>query len=88
MADGETETLVREANPPVPVEFAGCPGAKFSVLSFTERSSGVFVGNAKYELDDAVLTQSYPVGVSNEFVNTEPVKVSVRFGRLLIIADR
>jgi len=88
MADGETETLIREAKPPVPVMFAGCPGAKFSVLSYSERSSGVFVCNAKYELDDSVLTQSYPIGVSNEFIDTEPVTVSVRFGRLLIIADR
>jgi len=88
MADGMTETLLFEAKPAVPAKFSGRKGAKFSVLSYTERSSGVFVGNAKYELDDAVLTQSYPIGVSNEFINTEPATVSVRFGRLLIIADR
>ena len=88
MADGMTETLLFEAKPPAPVEFAGRKGAGFSVLSYTERCSGVCVKNAKYELDDAVLTQSYPIGVSNEFINSEPVIVSVRFGRLLLIADR
>ena len=88
MADGETVSVRREAKPAVPVEFAGRQGARFSVLSYAERSSGVFIKNAKYELADAVLTQSYPVGVSNEFINAEPVTVSVRYGRLLIIAER
>ena len=68
--------------------FTGHPGAKFSVLSYAERSSGVYVKNAKYELKDAVLTHSYPIGVSNEFINTDPVSVSVRTGRLLVITDR
>jgi len=67
---------------------AGRPGAKFSVLSYAERSTGVYVKNAKYELKDAVLTHSYPIGVSNEFISPEPVSVSVRTGRLLVITDR
>ena len=88
MVDGETLSVHRETKPAAPVKFAGQPGAKFSVLSYAERSTGVFIKNAKYELDDAVLTQSNPVGVSNEFINVKPVSVSVRYGRLLIIADR
>ena len=68
--------------------FTGRPGAKFSVFSYAERSSGVYVANAKYELADAVLTQSYPVGVSNEFIGTKPVTVSVRSGRLIVITGR
>jgi len=87
MADGETLTLFRDPKPAVPVEFTGAPGTKFSVFSFSERSSGVYVQNSKYELSDAVLTQSYPVGVSNEFIGTEPVTVSVSHGRLLIITE-
>jgi len=88
MADGKTQTILFDARPAVPVEITGRPGTKFSVLSYAERSSGVFVKNAKYELNDAVLTQSYPVGVSNEFINHEPATVLVSVGRLLIIADR
>ena len=68
--------------------FSGRPGAKFSVLSYAERSTGVYVKNAKYELEDAVLTHSYPIGVSNVFISPEPVSVSVRTGRLLVITDR
>ncbi|MCL1895154.1 MAG: thiamine diphosphokinase [Clostridiales bacterium] len=87
MADGEAVPVGREAKSAEPAMFSGRPGAKFSVLSYAERSSGVYIKNAKYGLSDAVLTQSYPVGVDNEFINTGAVTVSVRYGRLLIIAD-
>jgi len=68
--------------------FTGRAGAKFSVLSYAERSTGVYVKNAEYELEDAVLTHSYPIGVSNEFAGANPACVSVRTGRLLVITDR
>jgi thiamine pyrophosphokinase len=86
MADGETVRVRGEPKSAVPLSFCGRAGARFSVLSYAERSSGVSIKNAKYELDGAVLTQSYPVGVSNEFANERPVTVSVRYGRLLVIA--
>jgi len=88
MADGMAASDSRKAKPAAPVTFSGRPGTCFSVLSYAERSSGVFVKNAKYELADAVLTHSCPVGVKNEFINKEPVTVSVRCGRLLIISGR
>lgn len=71
----------------VPLVFTGRPGSRFSALSYTERCSGVCIGNAKYELSNAELTHSHPLGVSNEFINTGPVTVSVRRGRLLVIID-
>jgi thiamine pyrophosphokinase len=88
MADGEAVRVGFEPKPAVPVSFRGTPGAKFSVFSYAERSSGVCIQNAKYELEDAVLTQSYPIGVRNEFVNKENVTISVHFGRLLIVAEK
>jgi len=88
LADGETRSVHREPSPAIPVSFTGRKGECFSVLSCAERSSGVFVKNAKYELSDAVVTHSYPIGISNEFINSEPVTVSVRYGRLLIITER
>lgn len=88
MADGEALSVRREAKPAGPAVFSGRPGAGFSVFSYAERSTGVSIENARYGLSDAVLTQSYPIGVDNEFVNTAPVTVRVRSGRLLISADR
>jgi thiamine pyrophosphokinase len=87
MADGETFLIDGETKPAVPLTFSGRPGGRFSVLSYAECSSGVYVQNVKYELVDAILTQSYPLGACNEFINTEPVIVSVRYGRLLIIIE-
>ncbi|MDR1953194.1 MAG: thiamine diphosphokinase [Clostridiales Family XIII bacterium] len=61
---------------------------KFSVYSYEERSTGVNISGAKYPLNDAVLTQSFPIGTSNEFLGTTPVTISVKHGRLLVILSR
>jgi thiamine pyrophosphokinase len=60
-------------------------GDKFSVFSYEVRSEGIFIIGAKYELKNAYLTQSYPIGVSNEFIGDTPVTIAVRRGRLLIV---
>jgi thiamine pyrophosphokinase len=85
MVDGELVSAVHEPRPAVPLVISESPGTKFSVFSYAERSTGVHIKNAKYELTDTVLTQSYPLGVSNEFINNDPVSISLKFGRLLIV---
>ena len=85
MAEGENARENGETIAAKPVTVRGKPGGRFSVLSYTERSSGVCIDNAKYELSDAVLTHSRPVGVSNEFTGDGRVVISVREGRLLIV---
>ena len=58
----------------------------FSLYSYSEKCTGVSVINAKYPLEGAVLTQSFPIGTSNEFKNTdEPTTIKVKNGKLLII---
>jgi thiamine pyrophosphokinase len=59
----------------------------FSVYSYTERSEGVTITGAKYPLDFAILTHSYPLGTSNEFLPGEKAVISVVAGRLLIIVS-
>jgi thiamine pyrophosphokinase len=59
--------------------------AYFSVLSYTERSEGVTIRNAKYETEKILLTHSYPIGVSNEFIEGKSAEISVDNGRLLIV---
>ena len=54
-----------------------------SVFSFDERAEGVFEKGLLYTLDDAVLENSVPTGVSNSFTGQESV-VSVRKGTLII----
>ena len=84
MVDGETLSVFREMKPAVPLTINGPRGKKFSVFSYAERSSGVYINNAKYELTDTILTQSYPVGTNNEFTEKETVTISVKYGRLLV----
>jgi thiamine pyrophosphokinase len=64
------------------------PNAGFAVFSYETRSTGVCIRNARYALNEAVLTQSFPVGVSNEFLCGKPAEISLRTGRLLIIVSK
>lgn len=58
-----------------------------SVFSCSEKSTGVYLKNLKYELHDAVLTNSFPLGVSNEFIGKES-SITVERGTLLISLPR
>ena len=59
-----------------------------SVFSTTDKSRGVSIGGMKYELSDAVLTSTYPLGVSNEFIPDKKSSISVSDGTLLIVYSR
>ncbi|MBQ7283968.1 MAG: thiamine diphosphokinase [Oscillospiraceae bacterium] len=56
----------------------------FSVFSLDEECIGVSENGGKYQLSDVSLTNSFPIGVSNEFADKE-VEISVKKGSLLII---
>lgn len=58
-----------------------------SVFSYSERSTGVYLRNLKYELTNATLTNSFPLGVSNEFIGKES-SITVECGMLLITFPR
>ncbi len=55
-----------------------------SVFAHSDRAEGVYLKGLKYELEDAELTNVYPLGVSNEFIGKESL-VSVRKGTLFLI---
>lgn len=69
------------------VRFDGGQRGKVSVFSLSERAEGVCEKGLKYTLDNAVLENSFPLGVSNEFTG-EPSEISVKNGFLLIITER
>ena len=59
----------------------------FSVFSMDEKCTGVSETGGKYHLYDVELTNSFPIGVSNEFAG-KPVEISVKDGSLLIITTK
>ena len=59
----------------------------FSLFSLGDRAEGVTIRNMKYLLDEAVVTNAFPVGVSNEFIG-KAGSVTVKNGTLLVILER
>ena len=58
-------------------------GWGLSVFSLTDRCTGVCLRGVKYRLEDAVLTNRVPLGVSNEFAAPES-EISLTQGILMI----
>ncbi len=59
-----------------------------SVFAYSETVRGITLKNLKYELTDSVLTPSFPLGVSNEFIPGKPAEICVKDGALLVVLDR
>ena len=57
-----------------------------NVFSLNEKAHGVTIRGLKYELDDVMLTNDMPLGISNEFIGV-PSEISVTDGTLLIIIN-
>ena len=62
------------------------PEAKgfLSLFSIGEKASGVTIRNLKYEMQDGEMTNSFPIGISNEFIGKRS-SVTVEQGMLAVI---
>jgi len=58
-----------------------------SIFSHSDKATGVFLKGLKYELDNATVFNTFPVGVSNEFAGEES-SVTVTEGTLIIILPK
>lgn len=58
-----------------------------SVFCFSGKAEGVNLRGLKYPLENAVLHDSFPLGVSNEFMGTNS-EISVRNGTLVLIYNK
>lgn len=65
------------------VTFPARDGGILSVFCLGADAAGVTIRGAKYEVEDAVLTADFPLGVSNHFVGKD-ITVSVARGDLLL----
>ena len=62
-------------------------GFHFSVFCHSDSAEGVSIRHAKYELDNAQITNGFPIGVSNSFLPGEDAVISVESGILVIVAN-
>ncbi|MDO4965661.1 MAG: thiamine diphosphokinase [Lachnospiraceae bacterium] len=60
----------------------------FSLVAIAGEAKGVTIENAKYLLNDAVISPSYQYAVSNEPLKGKTAEISVKEGYLLLIKDR
>jgi len=58
-----------------------------SVFSHSDRCTGVTLRGLKYELENAELTNRFPLGVSNEFTGQESA-VTIGEGTAILVFDR
>ena len=66
------------------IAFDKCYKGYISVFSHSDKSYGVSIQGFKYTLDNAELSNAFPLGVSNEFIGIES-KITVENGTLLIV---
>ncbi|MFV0516580.1 MAG: thiamine diphosphokinase [Aminipila sp.] len=62
----------------------GTVGETLSLISYSEKCTGITTKNLKWELKDAELTNSFPLGISNEFMD-DFCQITVLDGKLLIV---
>ncbi len=55
-----------------------------SILAYSNVAKGVTIKGVKYSLDNAIISNSFPIGISNSFLE-EKAEISVKEGELIII---
>jgi len=76
-SNGMTLVIVNEA-----VRFQRNVEGTLSLFSLERETRGVTIRNMKYTLEDAVVTNDFPIGISNEFVGEE-AEIIVEDGALV-----
>lgn len=60
---------------------------KISIFSVSHRSEGVTLKGLKYPLKEAVISNQFPLGVSNEFIGNQSC-ITVKNGDLILILEK
>lgn len=59
---------------------------RLSVFALSDKAEGVFLSGLKYPLENAVIENTFSIGVSNEFTD-KSAKITVKNGTLLIVSQ-
>lgn len=82
--DGKNKATLRN---PGKVTIQKLEGFKISLFAFGDSCNGVSIQGVKYPLENCMLSHSFPLGVSNEFVEGN-AEISHTAGKLLIILSQ
>ncbi len=69
------------------ISFCASNSGYISIFSMSEKSTGVTIKGLKYEIADATLDCTFPLGVSNEFMHAESY-IKVENGTLLLVTTK
>ncbi len=84
IADGENEAFMLR---PGKYDISKKEGFSLSVFSYSEKAEGICESGVKYPTDNVELTNSFPLGVSNEILSPS-AEISFTKGLLLIILSK
>lgn len=79
LMDGNGMTMVIKNET---VKFRADVEGTLSLLALSQKAEGVTIRGMKYDLEKAVITNDYPIGVSNEFMGRE-AEITVENGELV-----
>ncbi len=82
-SENETVTVLNGTS----AEFSSDSKGKISVFSFGDSATGVNISGLKYNTVGASISNMFPIGVSNEFVEGIPARISAESGIIAIIWD-
>ncbi|WP_028506243.1 thiamine diphosphokinase [Ruminococcus sp. FC2018] len=68
-------------------EISNKQGFSLSLFSYSENVCGINLSGVKYPLENGCITNSFPIGVSNE-ITGETAKISFEKGLLLVVMSR
>ena len=83
VSDSEEIMLIKNQS----IEIAKNENVYLSLFSYSEICNGVSIKGVKYPLNSATITQSFPIGISNEIVE-DFAEISVKQGKILIILSK
>lgn len=73
--------------PPCELAIDRREGFSLSLIAATDECTGVCISGVKYPLDNAIVTNAFPIGVSNEW-RADTARLSFKSGVLMVIMCR
>lgn len=83
LTDRQLVTVIRNEE----ITFHAGVEGRMSLFSLGEKAEQVTIRGMKYPLENATVTNDFPIGISNEFIKNEEALVRVEQGELLIMVE-